>query len=177
MWAFGSHVSVHLLWCWSSSILSYLCHCLFSGDPLSSRKFTWLIPIRKVVGLTRCPHKSLRVLWLFQTPLLHFLFLSLCLCVILASLNSAVGTPLLCPISSILLTSWQKLVSCLQKLLIFLPEYMTRLHFLVFPAVRLTCGICMDPNYLLHTSTFSPLSPHLALSLLLHWHDVVKWQL
>lgn len=111
----------------------------------------------------------------FEHFWLHFLFLPLCLFVILASLNSPVGTPLLSPISSILPTSWQKLVSCLPKLLIFLPGYMTRLHFLVFPAVRLTCGICMDPNYLLHTalSTPHPL-PRLALSFLLHWHDAVK---
>lgn len=67
---------------------------------------------------------------------------------ILPSLSSAVGSPFLFSVSSILLTFWQKLVSYLQKLFILLHGHMTRLHLLVFPTVRgehiTDSGIFMD---------------------------------
>lgn len=111
-------------------------------------------------GLMRCLHKALRVLSLLWVVLVFVFssFLSAFLW-ILTSMNSAVESPFLLLLSS-LLTSQQTLVSCLWKWFILLPRHMTgfldsRAHFPVFPAgedhvtVWPVTFARTDPKYLL----------------------------
>lgn len=91
-----------------------MCHSLFSGDPLFSKRFPWVVSVHMMgpQGIRRCPHRSFRVLLLLWFVLV-FVFSSFFSAFwwILPSLNSAaVGFPFL-HISFTLLTSWQTLIS------------------------------------------------------------------
>lgn len=173
LWAFSHHVSVHLLWCWCLRSSATMRRCLSSDDPLSSGRFTWRVAIHMVGAPKRSPQITRSPVVALNTPGLLWVPFSLpFLMWILPSLNSAVGSPFLCPISSALLPSWQRLVSCLWKLLLLLPGHMVRLHFPALPEGRGDPAHDQvpwtDPNYLLCPALPPALCPRL-LPFLIQW--------
>lgn len=152
LWASSHHVSVHLLGTPSLQALATTHHHLSSEDPFFSWRFTWHVVLQVARASQVPPQITGSLVVAPNAPgLLWFLFSLPFLMWILPSLNSAIGSPSLSPISSSLLTSWQWLVNCLWKLFLLLPPVrMMRLHFLAFPAVR---GDCVTEQWLLHRLT------------------------
>ena len=120
-------------------------------DPSDMLLFTWWRPQRMPPNIIRSPVVVLHTLGCFG---FHFLFCSLCW--ILPSVNSAVGSPFSHFFS--LLTSWQRLVSCLWKLFLLLPGHLVRLHF---PAFLVTdqwsfYGLTPDTSCVKHSPHSTP---------------------